>query len=111
MGNVVFYHNGADNRVLNKEDYLTTKHTCSTVKFKDNSSVMTPTLIVAVDDDIFDSNYVYIEDFERYYFITDITVSQQYLIVNCKIDVLYTFKDNIREMSGYYKRTSNLNLS
>lgn len=109
MGAVTFYYNSADKRVLDKDDFLTTKKTFSDVKFKDDSSIMTPTLIVNYDSKIFESNYVKIDAFSRYYFITNITVSQQYLLVECKVDVLQTFKDEIKTMSGYYNRTSTLN--
>lgn len=109
MGAVTLYHNASDNRVLYKN--LTTKVTLSNVKFKDDSSIMEPTLIISSTSsaNIFASNYCKIEDFgNRYYYITDISVSQQYIIVKCKVDPLSSFASEVLNMRGYIKRTNKI---
>lgn len=106
MGKVIFYKNASDNRCLSKT--LTQLKEYTDVKFKDDSSIMTPELILSPDTSVFGANYCWIEAFRRYYFITNIEVSQQRIIVSCKIDVLYTYKDEIQSMYGYIRRSASL---
>lgn len=103
MPNVIFYHNGSDNRALDKHLTQIASYDC---KFKDNCSIMKPSLLISSNTNLFNANYCYIEDFHRYYYIVNIEVAQQMLYIDCKEDVLYTNKADILEMSGYVKRTS-----
>lgn len=62
------------------------------ITLKDNCSVQNPILLMRRTTDIPPNlNYLYIEDFDRYYFITDITAVRDNLIqISCKCDVLTT---------------------
>lgn len=106
MGKVIFYKNSSDNRVLDKN--VTQLKEYADVKFKDNSSIMEPELILSTNANVFSANYCWIEAFSRFYFITNVEVSQQHIIVRCKIDVLYTYKDEIESMYGYIRRSASL---
>lgn len=50
-------------------------------------------------------NYVYIDTVDRYYFITDIIVENNgVVVIKCKCDVLESFKSEIREQTVITKR-------
>lgn len=55
-------------------------------------------------------NYMYIPNFNRYYFITDITSYRNTLaIVHGHVDVLKTFEDQIKDNTALVKRASDKN--
>lgn len=107
MGSVTLYHNSSDDRCIDKS-ITAISNGSLTCKFKEDCSIMTPELRIKSNSAAFNANYCRINEFGRYYYITDIIVSQQYMIVKCKEDVLMSFKDDIKSMKGYYKRTSNI---
>lgn len=63
-----------------------------TLHFKDDSSVQKPTIYISTAYDMRDYNYIHIPSMHRYYYIEDVTVSQQRYICKCRSDVLMSFK-------------------
>ena len=51
-------------------------------------------------------NYVYIPEFDRYYFVNDITADGANLIYNCECDVLASFKEDIAGSRQMVERCS-----
>lgn len=92
---ITFYHNSADARVVDKSSQITSIKTVS-ANFLDEVSILNPTLVMRYDADIFTSNYLYISTLDRYYYITDITTSNNKLFINCKCDVLMSNKNAIK---------------
>ena len=103
MGSVTLMKNTSDDRCLKKATSTIHTYTC---KFKSDCSIMKPELELNYESNVFTANYCYIPEFKRYYYITDITVSQQRIFVKCKVDVLMSYADEIYNMSGYYKRSN-----
>lgn len=65
------------------------------------SSIFTPSILVEGDSDIMGSNYLYVPEFGRYYFITNITVVRTDIyLLNCRCDVLYTYREEIRKQKA-----------
>ena len=64
-------------------------------------SVENPVLILQYKSDIqANVNYVYIPEYNRYYFVTDIiNLTGGRYELHCKVDVLMSFKDNILNLS------------
>lgn len=64
-------------------------------------SVENPVLILQYKSDIQSNvNYVYIPEYNRYYFVTDIiNLTGGRYELHCKVDVLTSFKDNILNLS------------
>lgn len=64
-------------------------------------SVENPVLILQYKSDIQPNvNYVYIPEYNRYYFVTDIiNLTGGRYEIHCKVDVLMSFKDNILNLS------------
>lgn len=75
---------------------------------REECSVMDPTVLVKTSAaSIAGCNYMYISEFGRYYFITDITaVSDTLSRVSGHCDVLNTYKAGIKSNTGIVKRST-----
>lgn len=102
MARAIFYTNRSDDRKVDKN--LTELYVGTPTYYKENTSVMTPTITVDLFVNFQKCNYVYLEDFQRYYFIRSITVSQQRLILDLHVDVLKTYAADIRAQKVIVKR-------
>lgn len=88
--NVTFYNNLSNHNVVYKrlEEINTLSFT-----FKENSNIINPSLILK---NYKGGNYCYIEDLGRYYHIKDIDLLSNGLVkINCEIDVLMSYKEDI----------------
>lgn len=102
MARAIFYTNKSDDRKVDKS--LTEISTSSVTYYKSNTNIMDPTITVDMFANFQKCNYVYLEDFQRYYFIRSITVSQQHIIIDLHIDVLKTYGSQIRGQRAIVKR-------
>lgn len=96
--NVTFYNNLSNYNVVNKrlEEINTLYFT-----FKEDSNIISPSLILK---NYKGGNYCYIEELGRYYYIKDIDLLGHGLFkVNCEIDVLMTYKEDIINSDFYSK--------
>ena len=72
-------------------------------------SIISPSLIVAgpgIDRVFRYNNYVYIPDWQRYYWITDKRFVDGRFIIDCTVDVLASFKTQIGASSQYVMRSA-----
>lgn len=79
---------------------------------RDGSSVLNPVIQIQSFNDITAFNYCYIEDFKRYYYITDIVIERSGLWrVSLRVDVLYSYARQIKNNSAIvdkqYQNTGN----
>ena len=72
----------------------------------DDTSLMNPVFKLEIESNPIGKNYCYVSDFNRYYFITDITSSQNFWYISCKCDVLASFKTEIGTGSHYVLRSA-----
>lgn len=74
------------------------------------SSVMNPTITIETESaNIVWCNYLYIEEWGRYYFVNEITsIRTKLWALSCHVDVLSTYKTQIRKLSGIIARQENL---
>lgn len=72
----------------------------------DNTSLMNPTFKLSIANNPIGKNYCYVADFNRYYFISDISSYQNFWYISCKCDVLASFKSEIKEESHYVLRAA-----
>lgn len=101
--NVTFYKNNSDKRVITKT--LTGATTATGVSLYDSTSVTAPVLKMSGGaSKIASFNYVYIGDFGRYYYITDFTVENGYILISCKVDVLMSYATSIKACDCIAKR-------
>ena len=72
----------------------------------DETSLMNPVFKLEIGSNPIGMNYCYVSDFNRYYFITDISSSQNFWYISCKCDVLASFKTEIGSQSHYVLRSA-----
>ena len=98
----------ADKRYLSKSTSVVKKVTC---KLKEGTSIIKPTVIIGKmsASNIRKCNYAYISEFGRYYFINDITeMTASQLAISMHVDVLNTYKSQIRSISTLILRQENV---
>lgn len=75
---------------------------------RDETSVQTPTILVNKTQNITAYNYMYVPEFGRYYYITDITsINRNLWAVDCKVDVLQSYAAQIKNQTGIIERQEN----
>lgn len=100
---IITYHNASEEHVLNKQ--ITQVNATTSAIFKDDTNMVNPTIIISsLMSKNF--NYVYISETDRYYYVTDMTYSQQRTFITLAVDVLMSFKDAIKEMTVIANRSS-----
>ena len=110
------YRCPSDERMVSKtlNDKFEFKH----ITFKNDTSIMNPVFIVGAiqgNTEPMDTvgwwrkfNYCYCPNLERYYFITDITFTRQGLVeLNCSVDPLMSFKEDILASTQLITRQEN----
>lgn len=100
------YSTSDDTRKVDKT--LTTVKDITAIP-SDNVTMLTPAFIVEYDSTILSANYCYIAEFNRYYFIRDITLLRgNRLQINCAVDVLMSFSTEIKNCSAMISRSESV---
>lgn len=76
-------------------------------QIKAPSSIISPIIQLSKASNPTNFNYAYIPDWNRYYFISDITYGIGLWILSLRVDVLASFKDDILATSQYILRNAN----
>ena len=93
--NVTLYRNRSE---VNKLDKILENEYSVPGILRDGSSITNPNITIEDDSSIINYNYAYIEDFNRYYFIENITsICAGLWNVQFRVDVLMSFKSEILE--------------
>ena len=80
--------------------------------FKIDCNLMQPKLEVTYDSGLVPANYVYIQEFSKYYFITEPpTLGSQRMLFSLKEDVLQTYATGIRSLRCLIERQESKNRS
>lgn len=99
--------NTQDNRVLNKAP-----STIASVKVSKPTelvNVFNPVFYINYNANYLNANYCYCDTFKRYYYITDISLDNAKTMgIACSIDVLNTYKDQIKKCTGTCIRNSGI---
>ena len=103
---LTLYFNATEHAALDKE---ITQLAELTGTLREECSIIDPVILVSgIDDYIDEMNYAYITEFGRYYFITNVEAVRKGLWrLYFHVDVLYTYRDAIRENSGIIERNEN----
>ena len=102
---VKLYNNASDNRVVHKA--ITQIGTDRTCQITDNCDVTNPRIILDMKSGDISANYMYIADFNRYYYITGITIlngNQTEITGHC--DVLMSFWNSFKNSQCTAGRSS-----
>lgn len=93
-----------DNRVINKKPSDIKTVQCQVYG---ECNIYAPTLVVDYDTDFTKANYAYIEEWNRYYYITDMVVrSGKRAMLTLRCDVLMSFKPQILALQCYIKKSN-----
>ena len=100
------YNLTEDKKVLDKAP--TSIATVDATPFEE-LSIITPKLIITYDETYINCNYIEIPIFNRFYYVEDkiINVGNR-IIFNCKVDVLKSFKDDIKNANIVVVRNEGL---
>lgn len=109
MIHITLYACTADNRQVDKTNYLTSVIT-GTAIFYENSSIVAPVIKFDWGNSFVSSvNYAYIQEFNRWYYITDVRAliggSVEYSL---RCDVLMTYKGNIYNSTQTVSRSESI---
>jgi hypothetical protein len=77
------------------------------VEFKEDTSITDPTFILRTQSKVLEGNYIYVPNLNRYYYINDYVVSHQRIYINCHVDVLMSFKNEIKQQNVIVSRQEN----
>ena len=102
---VILYNTTSDNRVLNKHIALIKE---IDAELKDADDVISPTLKIQRFKDWEKVNYIYIESFNRYYYVN--TIKQllgNAILLDCSVDVLMSNKNAIRNLTCIIDKQEN----
>ena len=81
-------------------------YSCS---LKDTTSILNPVLVIRTSDPVYNYNYLYIQEFGRYYFINDIkSVNNNVWEISAHVDVLETYKTAILANDAVIRRQDKL---
>ena len=72
----------------------------------EDTSLMNPVFKLSLAANPIGCNYAFVSDFQRYYFITDISTHQNFWYISCTCDVLATYKTEIGSGSHYVLRSA-----
>ena len=91
--NVTLCNNSSERNEINKTISNGETFICT---LRSETSVSDPAILLEYNGNLSGYNYCYIPDFDRYYYITDITsVRNNLWMVKCHVDVLMSFKSAI----------------
>ena len=97
-----------DSRKVDKT--LTPVKTYSNAVIVGDMSIHTPTISLQLDSftDVINFNYIYISELRRYYYVVDSTIREDgFVQLQCKVDVLKSFKADILSSTQYVERQQN----
>lgn len=102
--NITLYKTKSESNKINK---TLTSSMSFTGTLKDECSVLNPTIFIE-SDNLSDYNYLYIKEFNRYYFINDIkNIRNNIWSITGEVDVLYTYKDKILSLPLILEKSEN----
>lgn len=100
------YQNTAERNRVDKTDYLSYQGSLKGA-LRAECSLTSPVITLELYD-IPTFNYVYIDKFQRWYYVTDITSLRTNLwAISLAVDVLMTYKDGIKMCSAFIDRNEN----
>lgn len=100
---IKFYKTNSDPRALNKNLVEIGTLSC---ELRDKTSIDTPSVLVSLPVTFKAANYMYIQDFNRYYYIVATIENGSMCTLNGKTDVLMSFKTGIRNTKALLHRTA-----
>ena len=102
---ITVYKISDDRRVVNKT--LGTAVATLTAVIKNDADILYPVLEVAYNSSVLTANYLYIDTLQRYYYIKNIKLDRQRIFLECEVDVLKSYYNEIKNLSCVVSRQEN----
>ena len=104
---IKLYNTKSENNKLHK--LLTEIQEIENAKILNQASIINLTITIKRDlvSDFTNINYVYIDNFSRYYFVDDVKIENGFLILNCRCDVLMSHREQISNIYCTIERNQN----
>lgn len=104
---IKLYNTKSENNKLHK--LLTEIQEIENAKILNQASIINLTITIKRDlvSDFTNVNYVYIDNFSRYYFVEDVKIENGFLILNCRCDVLMSHREQISNIYCTIARNQN----
>lgn len=106
---ITLYKISDDSRQLVKTIDLDHKIGDLTAIFKGDVDILKPVLEIAYSATYATANYVHIPALDRYYFINNITAGAQRMYLDCSVDVLMTYAEEILDLDAIIARQEDKN--
>ena len=104
---MILYNYKGQPNTINKE--LTPLGTIN-VDLRPEINVHKPTIKIQMPPNMYGFNYVYIEDFKKYYFVENVRyIGGQTYLLTLSLDVLQTYKDVILQSTALIVESDNAN--
>lgn len=106
---VNLYNYTGERNIIDKSPYLTLRQTIRGQFRYTNIDLINPTITIDMNtldnvNLVSEINYIYLTDFERYYYVESKNFTNTLCEIELTIDVLYTYKDNIMNIQGVIDR-------
>lgn len=102
-----FYQYAATPERVDKTAYLTEIGRLNNVYLKEDTNLMQPVIYLKTNPIVYNSNYLFLSDTQRYYYINNITaITGGRIAIDGKIDVLYTYRAEILESTAWVETSS-----
>lgn len=102
--NISLYKTNSEKNVVYKT--LTNELTLTNVTFKNPTELLNPVITLSTNVDVETYNYCYIPEYNRYYYISNITsVVNGLWTLNLSVDVLMSFKQHFLKFDIILKRS------
>lgn len=72
----------------------------------ESTSLMNPTFKLSIGSNPINYNYCYVSDFNRYYFVRDITSDNNFWYITCEVDPMASHKSDVLSGSHYVLRSA-----
>ena len=105
---ITFYNNESDEILVDKK--ITSISSISNAKIINETDIVNPSIIVSrnfYDSIILKANYLYIDKLDRYYYINNISFDDSMIVIDCTVDVLMSYKNEIRNITCTVTRNEN----
>lgn len=104
MIEIILYNNTSDNDEVHKHITQISSANCDIFG---ECSIESPQLLLSMNDNIINANYLYIPKFNRYYYITNKTIYDgSKVIINARVDVLMSFWNDMKNSDVIATRSS-----
>lgn len=106
---ITFYNNESDAIVVSKK--ITSVSSINNAKIINETDIVNPSIVVSrkfYDSNILKANYLYIDKLDRYYYINNISFAESMIVIDCTVDVLMSYKKQIRNITCTVTRNENL---